>query len=129
MSKQRYVMLAFILGAILVGMTLQSAAVSAFAQFMWPDNRILFGLLNTSTAIALAGGAATFTALIRTPRALQFTGEVVTELMRVTWPTRDETVRASTTVIVTTLFTAALLAVYDFTWKNLADVFLFGPAS
>lgn len=125
MSKQRYVMLAFILGAILVGMTLQSAAESAFAQFMWPDNRIFFGLLNTTTAIALVGGAATFGILIRTPRALQFTGEVVTELLRVTWPTREETVRASTTVIVTTLFTAALLAVYDFTWKNLADVFLF----
>ena len=117
-------MLVFIVAAILVGMTLQSAAESAFAQFAWPDNRIL-GLVNTSTAIAVVGGFATFGGLIRTPRALKFAGEVVGELLRVTWPTRDETVRASTTVVVTTLFTAALLALYDFTWKNLADVFLF----
>ncbi len=118
-------MLAFIVGSILVGLTLQSAVVSAFAQFGWPDNRLFFGLLNTSTAVSSAGAAATFFALIRTPIALQFTGEVVGELLRVIWPSRDETVRASTTVVVTTLFTAALLAVYDFTWKNLADAFLF----
>ena len=124
MSKQRYVMLAFIITAILVGVTLQSATESAFAQFAWPDNRIL-GLVNTSTALSVAGGLFTFVGLIRTPRALVFTSEVVGELLRVTWPTRDETVRASTTVVVTTLFTAALLAIYDFTWKNLADVFLF----
>jgi preprotein translocase SecE subunit len=43
----------------------------------------------------------------------------------VTWPSREETVRASTTVVLTTLFMASLLAVYDFTWKNLADLFLF----
>ena len=124
MSKQRYVLLAFIVGSILVGMTLQAATVSAFAQFAWPDNRIM-GLVNTSTSISVVGAALTFFILIRTKRALNFSSEVVGELIRVTWPSRDETVRASTTVILTTLFTAALLAIYDFTWKQLADLFLF----
>jgi preprotein translocase subunit SecE len=54
-----------------------------------------------------------------------FTDEVVGELARVTWPTRDETVRASVTVIFTTIFSASLLAAYDFLWKNIADYFLF----
>ncbi len=124
MSKQRYVLLAFIVGSILVGLTLQSAIVSAFAQFAVPDNRIA-GLLTTSTALSVVGGGLTFFILIRTRRALTFSSEVVGELLRVTWPSRDETVRASTTVVLTTLFTAALLALYDFTWKNLADLFLF----
>ncbi|HHO54670.1 MAG TPA: preprotein translocase subunit SecE [Deltaproteobacteria bacterium] len=125
MSKQRYVMLAFIIGSILVGLTLQSAIVSAFAQFAWPDNR-LGGVLNTSTSLSILGAGLTFFILIRTKRALNFSSEVVGELVRVTWPSRDETVRASTTVVLTTLLTAALLAFYDYTWKQLADLFLFG---
>jgi preprotein translocase subunit SecE len=124
LSKQRYVLLAFVLGAILVGFTLQAALTSAFAQFAVPDNRI-GGLVATSTAIAIVGAVATLIGLVRSRRAMTFAGEVVGELLRVTWPSRDEALRASTTVVLTTVFTASLLAVYDFTWKNLADLILF----
>lgn len=124
MNHQRYVLLAFTLGAILAGLVAQSATVSGFAQFAYPDHRIL-GILNLSTLISLSVGAVTFVALIRNPRAIRFTDETVGELAQVTWPTRDETVRASTTVVLTTLFTAAVLAAYDLIWKNLADLILF----
>jgi preprotein translocase subunit SecE len=123
-SKQRYVLLVFVLVAIGVGLTVQAAVVSAFAQFAYPDNRLL-GILSTSSALSLVSGGLSFLALLRNRPALTFTGEVVTELLRVTWPTRDEAVRAATTVVLTTLFVAALLAVFDFTWKNLADLILF----
>ena len=75
--------------------------------------------------LAVLSGAASFVILIRNRPALKFTGEVVGELVRVPWPSREETVRAATTVVLTTLFMASLLAVYDFTWKNVADLFLF----
>lgn len=124
MTKQRYVILVFVLAAILIGVTLQSAIVSLFLQLSLNDD-VWLGLFNTSTGLALLGGAVSFFGLLRTKTAVNFTSEVVGELLRVTWPTREETMRASTTVVLTTLFTAALLAVYDFTWKSLADYFLF----
>lgn len=124
MKHQRYVLLAFTIGAILMGLVVQSATVSAFAQFAFPDSRIA-GIVNTSTAIALGAGLATFVGMIRNRQAIRFTDEVIGELSQVTWPTRDETVRASTTVVLTTLFTAAVLAAYDLIWKNLADLVLF----
>ena len=124
MSKQRYVLLVFVFAAVLIGIAVQSASSSAFAQFALPDDRVL-GIMNTSSFIAMLAGAATFLVLIRNRPALTFVGEVVGELVRVTWPTREETVRAATTVVLTTLFMASLLAVYDFTWKNVADLFLF----
>jgi preprotein translocase SecE subunit len=123
-SKQRYVLLVFVIGAILVGFSVESAMSSAFAQFAVPDTRLL-GVLNTSSLLALLSGLATFVILLRSRAALTFVGEVVGELVRVTWPTREEAVRASTTVVLTTVFMASLMAVYDFTWKNLADLFLF----
>ncbi len=124
MSNQRYVLLSFIAFAIMAGLVVQSASVSAMAQFAFPDNRI-GGLVNTSTALSLVVGALSFGVLIRNRRALGFVSEVVGELQQVTWPSRDEAVRGSTTVILTTIFTASLLAVYDFIWKNLADLVLF----
>ncbi|TNE88652.1 MAG: preprotein translocase subunit SecE [Deltaproteobacteria bacterium] len=63
--------------------------------------------------------------LLRNEQAVAFTDEVVEELTKVTWPTRDETVRASTTVVVATLFTAAVLGGYDYLWKQVADLVLF----
>ncbi len=124
MTKQRYVLLGFLVLAFLLGLSVQAGTVSAFAQFAVPDNRI-GGLVNTSTSLALLTGIISFVALIRNRRALVFSAEVVGELMKVTWPSRQETVRASTTVVLTTVFTAALLAFYDFVWKNVADLILF----
>lgn len=124
MTHSRYVLLAFVVGAVIVGLSVEAATVSAFARFAFPDTRVL-GLVNTTTLLAVASGVAAFVVLIRNRTAMQFTDEVVHELARVTWPSKDETSRATTTVVFTTLFVAALLGIYDFLWKNLADLFLF----
>ncbi|MEQ1564062.1 MAG: preprotein translocase subunit SecE [Myxococcota bacterium] len=114
----------FVIGAILAGATVQAGAVSALAQFAYPDNR-WFGFVHTSTGLSVLVGGITFAVLLRSRAALTYTGEVVGEMLRVTWPSRDESVRAATTVVATSLFVAGLIAVFDFTWKNLADLVLF----
>ena len=124
MRHQRFVVLSFIAAGILMGVSAQAGLVSGFGQFAVPDTRI-GGLVNLSTALSLALGALTFLVLLRNEQAVAFTDEVVEELSKVTWPTRDETVRASTTVVVTTLFTAAVLGGYDYLWKQVADLVLF----
>jgi preprotein translocase subunit SecE len=122
MRNQRWVVLSFVVSAVLLGAAVQSAFVSGFAQFAVPDQRI--GPVTTSSLLALLTGAATLFLLLRNPRAVAFTAEVVDELSKVTWPSKDETLRATTTVVVTTLIVSGLLGVYDFIWKNLADLFL-----
>ena len=124
MSRQRFVIGFFVISAILVGMVIQAAVVSAFAQFSYPDNRIA-GLVSTSTVLAVVSAFGTFFFLVRNADAMKFTTEVVNEVSQVTWPTKDETVRASTTVVFTTFFVAGLLSVYDFIWANVANIFLF----
>ena len=126
MRYQRYVLLSFVIAAILTGMAVQAGVVSGFARFAVPDTRLL-GLVNTSSSLAVLSGVIVFGALVRNVRATTFSDEVIGELAKVTWPTRDEAVKASTTVVLTTLFTAGLLAVYDLLWKRLADLILFTP--
>ena len=122
MQLQRWVVLSFIVTAILVGMTVQSASISGFAQFAIPDSRV--GPITLSTVLALVSGGGTLLALMRNQRVVEFSIEVVAELAKVTWPNKDETIHASTTVVVTTVLIATLLGIYDFLFKNLADFVL-----
>ena len=124
MRHQRYIVFTFVASGVLVAVASQAALVSGFGQFAIADTRV-GGLINVSSVLSLGAGILTFVALLRNEQAVQFTDEVVDELSKVTWPTRDETVRASTTVVVTTLFTAGVLGAYDFVWKKVADVVLF----
>ena len=61
----------------------------------------------------------------RHPLVYSFSDESVTELRKVVWPGKDETVRSATVVVVTTLFIAATLAMYDFVWARVTSTFLF----
>ncbi len=123
MLHQRYVLLSFVLTAIVAGLTFQAASTSLVGALKVADLRM--GPFATTTVVSTVGAAGIFFALIRNRAAIAFTDEVVDELTKVTWPSKDETVKASTTVVFTTLFTAALLGGYDYLWKNLADIFLF----
>ncbi len=124
MKYPNWVLLSVQVGAILAGVLVQSAAYSGMQQFSYPDNLIL-DLISTSSALGIVGWAVASVVLMRSRKVLLFTDEVVGELMQVAWPTREETLRASTTVVLTTFFTAAVLAAYDFFWKKLANFFLF----
>jgi preprotein translocase SecE subunit len=124
MSHQRFVILAFVLGSAFLASVLEAGVSSVFLQMAWEDTRHL-GLVSTSTLVALLAGFGCFFALIRNSAALRFTDEVIGELWKVTWPTRDEALQATTTVIFTAVFVAAIVGVYDLVWKKMADFFLF----
>lgn len=125
MVHQRFVFLAFFLGVGFLAGVLNSALSSAFLEFSIEDARLAGGVVTTSGLLAGVGGLVTFVGLLRNARAVRFTDEVIGELRKVTWPTRDEAIDASTTVIATAIFVAVLIGVYDAVWKTLANVFLF----
>lgn len=125
MNHQRYVVLVFLIGALLTGLFVHQAVVSALLQFAMPDDVWAGGLFSTSSLAAAVTGLASFFILIRNQNAVRFTGEVVAELAKVTWPTREETVRASTTVVITAIGLALLMGVFDLFWKTVADFVLY----
>lgn len=119
-----WVILVDVIVAIFTILVVSSALHSGFGRFGIADFRLLGSPVALSSAIAFASGIGAFVFLIRYRRAMTFTDEVIGELFKVTWPSREETLRASITVVATTVFTAALLAAYDLIWKNVADFFL-----
>ena len=122
-SNQRYILLGFLGTAAFLGFAIRGLAVPLLARLEVVDPVI--GPLLGTDLLGIAIGVVTFLTMNRHAKVYSFTDESVTELRKVTWPTKDETTRATTIVVFTTLFVAALLGAYDYLWKNVADIFLF----
>ena len=125
MANQRLVLLTFFGAAVFIAAVLQSALTTLFMPMSWEDVRILGGITTSSDVTSLLGGVLGFVVLSRNHDAVRFTDEVVGEMRKVTWPSRDEAFQAATTVVFTAVFVSVIIAAYDFVWKNVADFFLF----
>ena len=81
--------------------------------------------MNATSLAAILIGVSSFILLIRHRSVVRFTDESWTELRRVFWPDKQETVRSTAIVIFVTLFIAFMLGLYDYVWAEVTKVFLF----
>jgi preprotein translocase SecE subunit len=129
-SKQRYVVVGVLALAAILGL-----ALSHGLQWIWTEanltDPLLFGLrelsLTTVLGYGIAFGAAAFVLKHGPTHALAL--EIVEELARVTWPSREETGNATLVVIVTVLVCSAYLGVFDAFWLWVTDLILGVPAA
>jgi preprotein translocase SecE subunit len=73
--------------------------------------------------LAVVFGLATFFVLLKSGRVNGFTNEVITELGKVTWPNRKETVLSTGVVSVLVGICAMILFFFDLLWGALVKVF------
>lgn len=73
--------------------------------------------------LAVAFGVATFLVLLKSARVGSFTNEVITELGKVTWPNRKETVLSTGVVSVLVGICAIILFLFDMLWGAVVKVF------
>ena len=125
-TRQRFVVVGVIGLGVVTAIVLSQLTEWLWVQIGW-DDPFLFGVRQLPLTTAIAYGIALVAAIVLLKHKQTFTlaNEVVDELAKVSWPTREETIRASGTVVLTTLFVSGLLSVYDLLWKNVADYFLF----
>ncbi len=123
MTVQRYLVLAFLSGALCVGVTMRSAMINIFGLAGLPD--YLLGPFALSSAVAFASFIATFFILMRHRKAVTFSTEVIREMYKVTWPGREETMRSTTVVVLSAVGSAAFLAFCDYIWAQVTDVIIF----
>jgi len=77
---------------------------------------------DTPKVSGFVGGIAGTYALYKNPAASGYSDEVVDELEKVTWPSKQETQTATTVVIVATLAMAVVIFVFDWIWSALTGV-------
>ncbi len=124
MTNQRYITLTFLVCAVIIGITVRSAVVEAFAIGGWADP-LLFNVLQVSVLLAIASALVGFFAFLRNLKAVSFVDEVVVEMRKIFWPDREETVNSTTIVIVSCFIIAGSLAAFDFVWAKVTGIFLF----
>ena len=124
MKNQRYIILSFLGAAVLLGMSVQGLAVPLLARQDITDPQLL-GLINATTLAGLFTGTVTFLLLNRHAKAYGFTNEVIDELRKVVWPTKQETIRSTLVVVIFTFIVAFSLAAYDYVWAQVTEMFLF----
>jgi preprotein translocase SecE subunit len=124
LENQRAVGVLFIIGGVLAGVFARSLTLAVMTYAALEDP-LLAGIAPVSAVIAVAVAIVTPFILLRSDRARTFTDEVVTELRRVTWPSREETFGNTGIVVGATVFFATLLSVYDLAWAKLTGIFLY----
>lgn len=80
------------------------------------------GVLREALPVVL--GIGLFAILLRHPRANTVMDEVVSELKKVTWPSRDDVVKSTTVVIICILIASFLLAGFDLLWGQVIGYLL-----
>jgi len=73
--------------------------------------------------LAGAVGLVTFLVLLRNAKVNSFTNEVITELGKVTWPNKKETVLSTGVVSVLVGICAVILFGFDMIWGSVVKVF------
>ena len=115
LGVRRWVQFAFIALALTVAWLLTHLTTLVWNQFAEPKENWVAG------ASAL-GGIVLALFLYRHRTVGPWAMEVAQELAKVTWPTRQETWKATVIVVVTSLIAAALLFGFDAAWSSVTDL-------
>jgi preprotein translocase subunit SecE len=121
-SKQHYVTLGILALTVAVALPLGHGFEWLWVYLNLEDPHFLgmqqLALTHVLGAL-VAIGAAAYAYLHKPTYALA--GEVVDELTKVTWPTREETGNATVVVVVTVVICSAYLGAFDAVWLALTD--------
>ena len=124
MDNRKYILFTFLGAASLIAMAVSGLGAPLMARFEVGDPQIL-GMFNATSVAGFILGVVVFFVLNRHELAYRFTDEAITELRKVTWPDREETVRSAIVVLTCTVILAGTLGFYDFVWARLTGFFLF----
>jgi len=111
----RWVQYVFVVAGLFFLWFLDKLVTLVWSNFAEPPATVITGI----AAVIGLGGAI---ALYRNERIHTLVSEVVTELAKVTWPTREETYVSTIVVIITSLIAAAVVGAFDFVWSFVTDL-------
>lgn len=121
-SRERYVVVGIIVLGVLAGVALSHTLVWLWGTLELDDMPVAgIRQLPLTSLIAYVGGLAGITFCLKHAPTRMVANEVVEELSKVTWPTREETGSATVVVIVTVLICSAYLGVFDAFWLWVTD--------
>lgn len=111
----RWVQMAFVAFWVLLAWVFDKIITLVWDKFSEPLPTAV-----TAIALVLAGGITL--ACYRNPKVSRVATEVVGELAKVTWPSREETQVSTVVVIITSLIAAVIVGAFDAAWSAITDL-------
>ncbi len=119
---QRYIVFTFLGLSMLLWVTLSKVTAALAYAANVSDDPIIGSQFTLSTLIGLVFAVVFGFVGFRNEKANTFTGEVIGELKKVTWPAKKEIQTATIVVIVTTLILGLTLFLFDTVWGQLTGI-------
>lgn len=124
MENQRLVTLLYVVAGLSGGVLVRSAGTQVVAYQSFEDP-VLLGIMSLTTLLGVIGGILTFALLTRNAKANEFADSSISEMSKVTWPGRDETVNNTGLVVGAAVGFGALMFVYDYSWSAITTFALY----
>lgn len=119
----RKLILGSYLGASIVTWFL-ARSTFAYLYLTFYQIRRLAGVNALREGLPVLLGAIVFIVLVKHPRVNVVMDEVVSELKKVTWPSKDDVVKSTTVVIICILIASFILAGFDLMWGKMITFLL-----
>jgi len=110
--ERKWVHFLFAIAGLVAFLLLKETGLWIWSYFGKPKPLYVYPAAFVVTAIAVY-------VTWRSEEIFTLASECVTELMKVSWPTRRETGMATLVVIVTVVFSSIILGIYDAVWASL----------
>ncbi len=122
METKKLILSLYVVASILIWFIIRSAIQYCYLAFY--QIRRLAGITTFREVIPVILAVVTFVILMRHSQANLFMNEAVTELKKVTWPTRSDVTKSTTVVIICILISGLILAGFDIIWGKLISLLL-----
>lgn len=121
-NQQKWVNLSFVAASLLLAYVAFVLAVK-FSVVLDFDGRVR-SLDKILMGASVALGLLMFAGLFKSSVANNFMNETVAEISKVTWPTKDETLKATIAVLIAVTIAGVILWIVDNAWVYLIGVVL-----
>jgi len=121
-SNKKWILLGYTIISILIWITIAKFFSAIFGWFNIGDINILGPQFKLSTLIGLVITLGTLIYCVRSPAIMTLSDEIIIELRKVSWPTRQETYYSTLVVIITVLIMAVILGLFDAIWLKVTNL-------
>ncbi len=121
-SNKKWILLGYTIISLLVWITFAKFFSAIFSWFNVSDINILGPQFKLSTLIGLAITLGALIYCIRSPLIMTLSDEIIVELRKVSWPTKQETYYSTLVVIVTVLIMSVILGLFDAIWLKVTNL-------